>query len=160
MNRTDRITSHHFLQRLVWSCVLIAALGAGVAQQANAHDRSYRPVDYYDARARYELPHSFPDWLRINAVFRHWYVEGQHHQRRYVSWTRLYDLYLRDRYYHKHRRQRHHASGRTAPRYFVDRRYDRDHYLSADDYRREMRRDNKHGAKKRGRNRGDRESVR
>ncbi len=135
MNHTETITENHLVKRLVWSCVLIAGLFAGGMPQANAHEPAYRASVHYNRHVVYDHHRKLPRWLRRDVGFKRWYwYYGNDRIRRYrhISWNRLYDLYLNDRYYHKqrrkHRRHRH---------------YD-EHYYSRDDRRKRNNRRRHH----------------
>lgn len=107
MNPSETMNANHPVKRLVWSFVLTVGLAAGVLQQANAHEQGHR---YPAHRYHYAVPdrhYRFPRWLRHDTAFKRWYWRsGNDRIRRFrhLGWHRVYDIYLRDRRYHKKRR--------------------------------------------------------
>ena len=105
MNHTKTMTSDLSIKRLVWSVVLTIGLAAALMPRANAHDTVYPSVARYDYYGVSSPRHGPPRWLRKDMAFKRWYLSSAYQNARYVSWTRLYDLYLLDRHYQRKMRK-------------------------------------------------------
>ena len=100
--------------------------------EAAAH-KEVRSV--YRAPAYYHVEHRrakhMPYWLKRNKSFRRWYKRTHLRKYRRLSWHRLYDMYLRDRFYAREYRRGDH--------YYRDFDY-RDHDHRHDNRNKERRR--------------------
>ncbi len=109
--------------------VFTAALIAGGlllldSPEAAAHKEVrnvYQPSAYY--RVEHRRAKHMPYWLKRDKAFRRWYKRTKARRYRHMSWHRLYDIYLWERFY----AGRPYRGDHYVSKYWHDHRYDQRH---------------------------------
>lgn len=109
MNIVKRIfATSHILPALL----AVAVLGA-FAQPAAAHKVDFRPPASYHYYYQHGSPYLFPRWLRKDRDFQRWYRRSDYRYIRGANWRRLYDMYLYEKSYRRHRHRHSYYPGRV-----------------------------------------------
>lgn len=98
------VTTSLNMKRMTFSLIVGACLFLASAPDASAHGTEYRPYIVNDHYVVGRIRH-FPTWLRRDRDFQHWYLHSRYRFTRRMSWHRIYDLYIFERRYHRHKRK-------------------------------------------------------
>ncbi len=84
--------------------ITVALVAGGLLLLDSPEAAAHKEVrNVYQPSAHYRVEHRrarhMPYWLKRDKAFRRWYKRTKVRRYRYMSWHRLYDIYLWERYY-------------------------------------------------------------